>query len=137
MEQDARDLEYVKAILDWVKDDARQVYIRVTGALGIATLFVTQIKIAELQTLERWPMRALFAGLASLAAAALAYFFYVSRTHVARRAIAKYLHEGNSADAEKDAIGIFREWGLILLIGNVLFGVGVLLLGYVLGELIV
>jgi hypothetical protein len=131
------ELEFIKALIEYYKDDARQIYLRVTGALAIATLFVTQIPIRDLHALSYWPTLALFAGLGSLAVAALLYFYCVTKTHYARKVLACCLLD---LDAKK-AKGIQAEiwvwhtelvwWG-----GEILFGVGILLLGYVLWALV-
>jgi hypothetical protein len=54
VERETTTREYIKALLEYVKDDVRQDYLRVTGALAFAAIFVTHVRIAELQRLNRW-----------------------------------------------------------------------------------
>jgi phosphatidylserine synthase len=129
-------VEYIKAMIEWARDDARQVYLRVSGTLAIATLFVTQIPVPRLRELSYWPTLALFAGLGSLVVAALAYFIYVSKTHIARRTMALSLCNLDVKTPDTILTGIDADWGWLLVVGNVLFGAGVLLLAYVLWALV-
>jgi hypothetical protein len=135
---DARDLEYVKAMLDYVKDDARQDYVRVTGALALAAIFVTQVRISELQRLNRFHTWMLFAGLFCLVLAATAYFTYVQETHLARRSLSSYLLTLDTRKLRCEAQELFQRRSRLIRFhaGNLLFLVGVLLLGDVLWVLV-
>ena len=130
--------EYIKALLEYVKDDVRQDYPRVTGALALAAVFVTHVQIAELQRLNQWETYVLFAGLAFLAMAAVAYFHYISKTHQARRPLTTYLLTLNAQQATKHVNAVFesrkRKWEFRL--GTALFAVGVGLLAVVLWALV-
>ena len=108
-EEDTTKREYIKALLEYVKDDVRQDYLRVTGALAFAAVFVTQVRIAELQRLNRWETGVLFAGLGCLAVAAAAYFHYISTTHQARRPLTSYLLTLNTQQARRDVNALFKD----------------------------
>lgn len=90
-EEHAERLAYIQALIEYTRDDARQVYIRVTAALAIAALFVTQIPFKNVQALNDSWTGVLFAGVVCLVLAALLFFVYVGDTHHTRRKIAKYL----------------------------------------------
>src|SRR3954453_15957118 len=80
------EVEFIKATIEWAKDDVRQVYLRVTAALGIAVLVLTQLPFEKLTELDR---DNLFLGaLALLLGAATLHFFYLSRVHRSRRDVA-------------------------------------------------
>ena len=137
MKRDDR-IEYVKALLEWASSDVRQVYIRVTASLAVAVLFVTQIKLEALRRLDRRSTDLLFAGLGCLIGAALAYFVYVSLTHLARRKIARYLlGPSNSKDPLDLLIELSEDWGKVIILGNVTAVLGICFLSYVLVELVV
>jgi hypothetical protein len=40
--------EYARAVNEIARDDVRQVYLRVTGVLGLAVVFVTQLPFQRL-----------------------------------------------------------------------------------------
>lgn len=128
---------YIKAMIEWASGDLRQVYLRVTAALSIAVLFVTQIPLKDLQELDRWPTRAFFIGLGCLVLAAGMYFFYVDRTHRARREMACLLKPSAGRGDPYDILAkTYKRWKWALWLGNVAFPFGVGLLAYVLYALI-
>src|SRR4051794_32621112 len=135
---DARDLEYVKAMIDHVKDDARQDYIRVTAALAVATLFVTQVPISQLRRLNQIHTAMLFAGLVCLVGAAMLYFTYLQKTHLARRNLNGYLLNLDTRNLRCDADKLFRDRRRLIRFyaGNALFLLGLLFLGGVLWVLV-
>jgi hypothetical protein len=135
---DPRDLEYVKAMLDYVRDDARQDYLRVTAALALAAIFVTQVPIAELRRLDHTHTVVLFAGLGCLVLAATAYFTYVQSTHLARRRLSGYLLTLDTNKVKCCAHKLFRRplRRIHFHAGNVLFLAGVALLADVLWVLV-
>jgi hypothetical protein len=130
--------EYIKALLEYVKDDVRQDYLRVTGALAFAAIFVTQVRIAELQRLNRWETFVLFAGLGCLAAAAATYFDYVRRTHLVRRPLTYYLVTLDADGADQFVNESFEDWKRKgeFHIGTTLLVVGIGLLAVVLWVLV-
>ena len=129
--------EYVSAMLEWASADVTRVYFRVTGALGLAAVFATQIPVGRLEALsDRWTA-VLFVGLSSLSAAAVLYFRYVNKTHVARREIAEGLLCKSARDPEGILLGVFERNRVSAFgIGNALFGLGAILLGLVLWQVI-
>lgn len=139
-------LAYVQALLEYTRDDARQVYIRVTATLAITTLFVTQVPFKNLQALNRFWTNWLYIGLGCQIVAAILYFLYVSDTHNARRKMAKYLmhpeqvvSHGPTADNDVDKILTDlwrpRQWWAFW-IPDALFAVGGILLATVLAKMI-
>ena len=134
MATEAQKIEYVKALVEWAKDDARQVYIRVVAALGLAGVFVTRFK--DLRTLSIGGTVALFLSLGALALAAFLYFLYVSKTHVARRNLAAYFLAQDPRPARTEVVRIFEEHGRLLWFANRLFGGALLPLTWVLVELV-
>jgi hypothetical protein len=131
-------LEFIKALLEYVKDDVRQDYLRVTGALAFAAIFVTQVPIAELQRLNRWETFVLFAGLGCLALAAAAYFDYIRRTHLVRRPLTYYLINLDAEGAKQKVDETFKHWKREreFHIGTTLFVLGVAPLSVVLWVLV-
>lgn len=129
--------DYINAMLEWASADATQVYFRVTGALGLAAVYVTQIPMERLAALSgRWTA-VLFVGLGCLCAAAVLYFRYVNKTHVARREIARALVDGSSSNPEEILLSVFKRNRISAFgIGNALFGLGAILLGLVLWQVV-
>jgi uncharacterized membrane protein YkvI len=145
-EERSERVAYVQALLEYTRDDARQVYIRVTAALAVATLFVTQIPFKNLQALDQGWTWSLYAGLALLVLAAILYFIYVGDTHHARRRIAKYLlhpeavtsegpTQANPVDAVLTDVWRPRRWWAFW-VPDVLFGIGGIILTAVLYRMI-
>jgi hypothetical protein len=137
---DEHKVAYVQSLLEWASADARQVYLRVTAALAIATLFLTQLPFETMQRLSTSWTVALFVGLGLLGFAAFLYFLYVSATHHARRKIAKYILTPNLVTNEtpdNELTGVWKSsrywafWG-----GNFIFAVGIVVLGAVLWEML-
>jgi hypothetical protein len=137
-DDNATKLEYIKAMLDYYKDDARQDYVRVTGSLALAAIFVTQVPIPQLRRLDHFHTLLLFAGLGCLVLAAGAYFNYVQGTHLARRCVSRHLLDLNACEVKRDAHKLFRSWDRVgrIWAGNLLFGAGIVLLGDVLWVLV-
>jgi hypothetical protein len=129
-------IDYIKAMIDWADADRRQVYIRVTAALGIVALFVTQIPLGQLRGLHRTSTLELFTGLGCLIFAAAMYFLFVDRTHLARREMARLLKSPASGDPESILQQIEKTWGWALWLGNGAFAAGVVLVALVLYTLI-
>jgi hypothetical protein len=137
---------YVQVLCDFARDDARQVYIRVTAALAIAALFVTQIRFKNVQALSDIWTVVLFVGVTCLIVAAFLYFLYVGDTHNVRRRIAKYLLDlesvepsgddrDNPADLILSELHKSRRWWAFWL-ADPLFAIGGFLLALVLAKMI-
>lgn len=131
---------YVQALLEYTRDDARQVYIRVTAAFAILTLFLTQLPFENLQALNRHWTNTLYGGLVSITAGACLYFLYVGATHHVRREIAKYLLQPgkvNLTTPDKLLTDVWRTRQLVTFwLGGLLFFGGVVVLGVVLAKII-
>jgi hypothetical protein len=125
-------------LLEYVKDDVRQDYLRITGALAFAAIFVTHLRIAELQKLNRWETFVLFGGLGCLAAAAATYFDYVRRTHLVRRPLTYYLVTLDADGANQFVNKSFTDWKrqAEFHTGTALFVIGIGLLAVVLWVLV-
>lgn len=145
-EERAERLAYVQALLEYTRDDARQVYIRVTASLAVTTLFVTQIPFKNLQALSRFWTNWLYVGLGCLIGAAILYFLYVSDTHNARRKMAKYLihldsvtskgpTDDNPVDRVLTDLWRPRKWWAFW-IPDALFALGGILLAVLLAKMI-
>jgi len=77
-------LEYIKAMLELVREDIRHVLLRVTAALAATALFITQIPYDRLALLPLWTRVILCVGLASIAPSGGLYFRYVRSLHIGR-----------------------------------------------------
>lgn len=127
---------YIKMLIEWARDDTRQDYLRVTGALAVVTLFITQIRIGDLQALDHRPKLPLFAGLGCLVAGALVYFLYVSKTHRKRWDVTKCMRTGNADEAERILGDYYERFKYLHWAGTALFCLGTLLLAYVIVALV-
>jgi hypothetical protein len=131
---------YVQALLEYARDDARQVYIRVTAAFAIVALFLTQLPLESVQALNRRWTNALYVGLACTLAGGFLYFLYVGATHHARREIAKYLLQPESvtlSTPDNLLTDVWRKRQLATFwVGGALFGGGITLLGVCLAKII-
>ena len=130
----------MQALLEYARDDARQVYIRVTAAFAIVALFLTQLPLKSVQALDRGWTNTLYVGLASTLAGGFLYFLYVGATHHARREIAKYLLQPERVTlTEPDNLltDVWRKRQLVTFwLGGTLFGGGIMVLGVVLAKII-
>jgi hypothetical protein len=131
---------YVQALLEYTRDDARQVYLRVTAAFAVLTLFLTQLPFENLQALNRRWTNTLYLGLASVIGGAALYFLYVGATHHVRREIAKYLLQPdrvNSSVPDGLLTDVWRKRQLATFwLGGLLFFGGLTVLAVVLAKVI-
>jgi hypothetical protein len=93
-------VEYIKAMLEYARDDARQVYLRVTAAVAVAALMLTQLPFTRLKGLETPPKAAFFVALAVLAIAAVLHHSYLQNIHHTRVKIAQCLPTADAATAQ-------------------------------------
>jgi hypothetical protein len=84
-------LEYANVVLSVIQDDIRHVHIRVTATLGVAAVFVTQLKFDRLRALPVEFRSLLVAGLTLLVFAAFFFFRYTQLLHWTRLNIVKRL----------------------------------------------
>jgi hypothetical protein len=120
-------------------DDVRQVYIKVTGAIGLATLFVTQLPFSELTKMPLWGRWVLIGGLMAAGISAGLYFWYLTEMHLVRLRMAEYLRWGD-AEATKELWSgdgsFWKEYGWLIRGGSVFFAVSVVAFVVVLTELL-
>jgi hypothetical protein len=64
------------ALVNVLSEDIRHVHVRITAAIGIAAVFVTQIPLNDLRGLPWWAEWLTFAGVVLLMISALSYFQY-------------------------------------------------------------
>jgi hypothetical protein len=77
----AADLNMMLGVL---QDDIRHVHVRVTAAIGIAAVFVTQIPLGDLRSQPDWARRLTVAGIVALAFSAAFYFQYTQQVNKLR-----------------------------------------------------
>gem|GEM_PF-6011575 len=109
-------------------DDVRQVYIKVTGAIGLAALFVTQLPFDRLAALPLFTRWLLVVGVALAGAAGGLYFFYLTQMHLCRLKMAKYLREGDATKLERLWTGSGELWdryGLVFKGASVCFALSI------------
>ena len=133
------DVDHARAVIEIAKDDVQQVYVRVTGVLGLAVVFVTQLPFQRLVGLPLWARWAFLAGLASAVGSAALYFHYLSKLHLARLAMARTVRDGRACDVEKIWAGsgtVWTEYGWAFNAGGRLMALSVGLLGLTLAVLL-
>ena len=115
-------VDYVQAMLTWLRDDMRQVYIRTTAAVGLAVVAVNQLTIDRIVALSQFDRWVFGVGVFGLVVSAFLSFVYVGRTHVQVRETARRL--GGSTDsgtAYDDTTEVFDSWKWVLWSSNSLF----------------
>jgi len=128
-------VEYIKAMLEYARDDARQVYLRVTAALALAALLVTQLPFKELKGLETAPKVAFFTALGMLVLAALLHHSYLQKVHHARRQIAQCLPSADAAKAEKLGSPTWDRYLNRFKAGDIMLVLAAVLLSWVVVDL--
>ena len=93
-----------------LSDDVRQVYLRVTAALGLAILFVTQPTFDRLLRLGAAFKWLLLAGLALDPVAAVLYYEYSNGLNLARLQMAKCLRAPDADGAAEIRAGSGIYW---------------------------
>ena len=95
------EIEYGRTVIQLAGETARQVYLRVTGVVGLGVLFLTQLPFAELTAMPLWARWVLVVGLAAAASSAAFYFRYLSTLNLSRLDMASYMKDGKLATWEK------------------------------------
>jgi hypothetical protein len=138
-----RRLEHLKEMSAFAAEDARMVHLRVTAALALAVLYLTQLPFKNLVALDAGFKWCLVAGILFLVGAALFYFQYASTAHQARARIATAIRDGEDADYATwwnegigDDKGVWKSTAWAFHWGNALFVLGTVALGVVLAALI-
>lgn len=133
------DVEFAREVIQIARDDMQQVYLRVTGVLGLAIIFVTQLPFDRLLRLPLWTRWVLAAGLVSAVTSAALYFFYLSRVHLARIDMARSIRDGRATDVEAIWAGtgsVWTRYGWAFTYGGWLLALSVVLLGVTLTVLL-
>ena len=136
---DQRKLEYIKAVISIAGDDVRQVYLRVTGAIGLAVLFVTQLPFERLDHLSSPAKWLLAGGLIAAGGAAGLFFLYLSKMHIARVQMAQCLRSLDDKRIYELWHGsgeFWKRYRWAYVGANWLFALSVALLAVVFGALI-
>lgn len=97
----SRDLEYARGLIDFIAEDARQVYVRVTAAVGLAALFVTQLPFGRILALAVWARWVLILGLAAAVGSGALLFYYSGRLYRARIQMLKAIRDGHPEHVPK------------------------------------
>lgn len=121
------------------RDDVRQVYLRVTGVLGLAVIFVSQLPFNRLVHLPLWTRWVLAGGLVSAVLSASLYFYYLSKVHLARLDMMRCVRDGNAAGVEKIWAGtgsVWERYGWAFKFGGRLLALSAALLGLTFAVLI-
>jgi hypothetical protein len=129
-------IEYIKAQLEYARDDSRQVYLRVTAALAVAGLVLTQLPFARLRALEDAPKVALAAGIGALVLAAVFHHLYLTRIHHSRLEIAACLPGVHAYEASQFGPPRWERYVWLLHAGDVLMAVGAVCLGVALAVML-
>ena len=109
-ERSPADVDYIKAVMQVAGDDVRQVYLKVTGALAVPTLVLTQLPFSKLLHMPVWTRVVLLIGIGTARLAAIAYFRYLSKMHLARLEMAKHLKSGSSEEVSALWTGSGTFW---------------------------
>jgi hypothetical protein len=128
---------YIRELLAWARADVRQVYIRTTASVGLVLVFLTQVKVGQVNQLSMEWRRAVFGAFVALGISALLSFYYVSKTHVAVRCAARHLITCDTASAYSAVKRVYS--GLprtALVVANILLGSGALVLVAALGSVL-
>jgi hypothetical protein len=90
---DTRKVEYAQLVLSVITEDISRVHVRITAALGLAAVFVTQLPLDALQGLDFGFRVVALAGIVLLALAAFLLLLYTQKLNQARIAIAAHFLE--------------------------------------------
>jgi uncharacterized protein involved in cysteine biosynthesis len=91
----------LSVLLSVLQDDIRHVHVRVTAAIAIAAVFVTQIPLEDLRRQPDWARWLTVAGIALLFLAAVSFFQYTHELNKLRlRIVAEQVgpHIGGAAE---------------------------------------
>jgi hypothetical protein len=137
---DPHKLEYIKAMLELVREDIRHVMLLVTAAFAISALFVTQIPLEAIVALPRWSRALLVVGLLAMVLAGLFFFRYVRCLHMTQMAIVRCLPSLDTVKTRElwaGRAGIWARHGVEYQRGRTCFAAGTLLLAVVLVHIYV
>jgi hypothetical protein len=100
-ESSTRKVEYANLVLSVINEDIGRVQLRVTAALGLATIFITQLPLEALRRLPLFYRLVTVAGIVLLALAAVALFYYTHRLNRVRIKIASRFVRAPGPDVAK------------------------------------
>jgi hypothetical protein len=133
-------LEYANFVVSVIQEDIHHVHVRVTAALGLAAVFVTQLPLETLQALPERFRIATVAGIVLLVIAALCLFHYSQKLNQARIAIARHVLDQPIQDVASDWASNFgNRWTRYIVlygVGQWTFALGALTLGTVVAKLL-
>ena len=132
-------IEYATLVISVIESDIRHVHVRVTAALGLAAVFITQLPLADLQALPGFWRVASVVALAMLVLAAVAYFLYTQELNKTRIAIAKAAASTEAETVASGWISSFVDGSRYLwmyIAGQVLLVSGALVIGAVIARLV-
>jgi hypothetical protein len=93
-------------VVSAISDDISHVHVRVTAAIGIAAVFVTQIPLSALRGLPDWVQWVTIVAVAILFASGAAYFQYTQQLNKLRL---KIVSEAVPHIDNVDAVGDWQE----------------------------
>lgn len=137
--QSTREREYATTVLQIAADDVRQMNVRVTGAVGIAALALTQLPFDRIVKLQEWARWMLVLGIVSELAAAALFFYYLGKVHLGRLAMARAVRDGKAGTIDEIWAGggqLWSRYGWAFQIGTVLMGLGVVFLAVAVAALL-
>jgi hypothetical protein len=105
----------------------------------LAVLFLTQLPFDRIVRLDSWTRWLLLGGVALDGLAALLYFRYQNRVHLARLQMADCLRSLDADTAKEIWAGtgqVWKKYGKLYVAGDACFGASILALGVVLTELL-
>jgi hypothetical protein len=91
-------------VLTIIAEDIRHVHVRITAAIGIAAVFITQIPLDKLRGLPWWTEWLTVGGVVALALSAAAYFQYTQELNKLRLRIV-------AVDVRNHGSRAVSEWG--------------------------
>ncbi len=132
-ESGTRKIEYANLVLTIINEDIGRVHVRVTAALGLAAVFITQLPLGFRVTT--------LAGIVLLALAAVALFYYTHLLNRARIAIASQFVRAGGENVATEWSGTFGStthephiW--LYNLGQWMFVIGGIALAVVIGKLL-
>jgi hypothetical protein len=140
-ESSTRKVEYANLVLTVINEDIGRVQLRVTAALGLAAVFVTQLPLEALRRLPLGYRITALGGIVLLGLAAVALFYYTHRLNRARIAIAAGFISANGPEVANRWINDFgteanEPWIWLYNLGQWLLAGGGLAFAVVIGKLL-
>jgi hypothetical protein len=138
---DTRKVEYAQLVLSVITEDISRVHVRITAALALAAVFVTQLPLNDLQGLEFGFRVVALAGIVLLALAAFFLLLYTQKLNQARIKIAAgYLREPLETVADPWSTKFSKKGSQsyikLYTFGHVLFSLGGLAMALVIWRLL-